>query len=122
MPELRASASNTTDLTRRRHPRRDSDRCVAAIGGKTHPVENWSFGGVLVHSDDRVFADGQDVAVTLKFKLRNTILDVNLQGQVVRKGNHRVALKFANVGRAIARSFQQVIDDAVAREFANSQI
>ena len=120
LSSLRAGAK--TDLTRRRHPRREADRCVVAIEGKTYPVENWSFGGVLITSDDRVFADGQDLPLTLKFKLRNAILDVKLSSRIVRKGNHRIALRFEHVGRSILRSFQQVIDDAIARDFAKSQV
>ena len=95
---------------------------MSAIAGKTYPVENWSFGGVLITSDDRVFADGQDLPLTLKFKLRNTILDVNLNSRIVRKGNHIASpCASTNVGRAILRSFQQVDrrrHRARVREFA----
>jgi hypothetical protein len=118
---LRASASNDPDLTRRRAPRRDEDRCVAVICGQTFPVENWSFGGLLLQGEDRLFGDGQDIEVTLKFKLRNTILDVTHRARVVRKGNQKIALAFGAIGKTVARTMQQVVDDAVAREFARSQ-
>jgi len=121
---LRASASNdlTEPATRRRSPRRESDRCVIVICGQSFPVENWSQGGVLIAGDSRLFGVGHEVDVTLKFKLRNTILDIQHSGRVVRKSAYRVALEFKPLGRAIRRAFQQVIDDALAREFANSQV
>jgi hypothetical protein len=121
LSSLRASASNDPVLTQRRFPRRAEDRCVVVVCGQTFPVENWSFGGVLLQGDDRLFGTGQDIDVTLKFKLRNTILDVTHRGQVVRKGNQKIAVRFENLGKSIARCFQQVVDDSAAREFASSQ-
>ena len=114
-------SSNDKDATRRRHPRRKSDRCVAVICGQTFPVEDWSPGGLQIAADDRLFSMGQDIDFTVKFKLRNTILDVNHRGRVVRKTNQKVAFEFEALPQAIRRAFQQVIDDQVAREFANSQ-
>jgi len=121
LSSLRASASNDPDLTRRRAPRRAEDRCVAVIHGRAFPVENWSFGGVLLNADDRLFGDGMDIGVTLKFKLRNSIVDVEHHAKVVRKGNQKVALEFERLGKTLARKMQQVVDDAIAREFASSQ-
>ncbi|MBI2233981.1 MAG: PilZ domain-containing protein [Micavibrio aeruginosavorus] len=118
---LRSVTSNDTDETRRRSPRRGSDRCVAMVYGQTFPVENWSFGGVLLAADERLFGTGQDIDITLKFKLRNTIIDVSHRGHVVRKNNAKVAIEFEPLEKTIRRGFQQVIDDAVASEFATSQ-
>lgn len=118
---LREQASNDQDETRRRHPRREIDRCVIDVCGQTFPIENWSPGGVLVAGDERLFGLGQDVEFSLKFKLRNTILDVKHRGHVVRKNNQKVAIKFEPVTQTIRRTFQQVIDDCIAGEFANSQ-
>lgn len=121
---LRANASNDmlSTATRRRHARRDQDRCIALLRGQSFPVENWSQGGVLLGGDDRLFSPGQELELTLKFKLRNMIMDVDLRGQVVRRNSGRVAIQFAPLSRAIRRCFQQVVDDCIAREFANSQI
>ena len=121
LSSLRAHASNDPDVSRRRAPRRGEDRCVAVVCGQTFPVENWSFGGLLLNGNDKLFGSGMDVDVTLKFKLRNTILDVTHRARVVRKGNQKIALQFENVGKSIARTLQQVVDDAIAREFARSQ-
>lgn len=119
---LRATVSNDASETRRKSPRRSSDRCVATMYGYTFPVENWSFGGVLLSADERMFGAGQDIEFNLKFKLRNTIVDVAHRGAVVRKSAGRVAISFAPLEKEIRRAFQQVIDDAVASEFATSQI
>jgi hypothetical protein len=119
---LRGTTSNDVNETRRSSPRRNADRCVAVICGQTFPVENWSFGGVLLGADERLFGSGQDIEIGLKFKLRNTIVDVAHRGRVVRKVSGKVAIRFEPLEKTIRRAFQQVIDDAVASEFATSQI
>lgn len=119
---LRANTSNDASETQRRYPRRANDRCVVVIHGQTFPVENWSFGGVLLSADDRLFGINQTIDVALKFKLRNTIIDVGHRANIIRKANGKVALEFEPLSKSILRGFQQVIDDAVASEFATSQI
>ncbi len=119
---LRSGTSNDIGTTKRRHPRRSVDRCVVVIHGQTFPVENWSLGGVLLHGDERLFGKAQDLDVTVKFKLRNSIIDITHRAHVVRKANGKIALEFEPLNQTISRKFQQVIDDYVAREFANSQI
>jgi len=121
LSSLKADASNDSDTTKRRFPRRDVDRCVASIHGRTFPVENWSLGGVLLNADERLFGKDQDIEVTIKFKLRNNILDVNHRGSVIRKTNGKVAIRFEPLSQTIKRQMQQVIDDQVAGEFASSQ-
>jgi hypothetical protein len=122
LASLRATTSNDSTETQRRHPRRGNDRCVVVIHGQTFPVENWSFGGVLLGADERLFGTTQDIGITLKFKLRNTILDVPHRGRVIRKTNGKVAIEFEALDKTIRRAFQQVLDDANASDFATSQI
>jgi len=123
LSSLRASASNDSSTsTRRRHARRDTDQCVAVVCGQTFPVENWSFGGVLLMGDDRLFGNGQDLDVTMKYKLNSAILDVPLRGKVIRKNSLRIAVEFDATTNTVQRYFMQVVDDSVAREFANSQV
>lgn len=119
---LRAQTSNDIPESRRRHMRRACDHCIAVIHGQSFPVQDWSTGGVQIAGDERLFSVGKDIDMTLKFKLRNTIIDVPLRGQIVRKGAARVAVCFEPLTAAIRRNFQQVIDDHVAGEFASSQI
>lgn len=121
LSSLKAGTSNDRDLTKRRHPRRDVDRCVVIIHGQTFPVENWSLGGLLLDADERLFGLEQDLDITVKFKLRNTILDINHKASVVRKSNGKVALQFEPLPQTIGRQFQQVVDDYVAGQFAHSQ-
>jgi hypothetical protein len=118
---LKNNTSNDEYASRRKHPRRASDRCIAVIMGKSFPVSNWSPGGVLITADDRLFSNGQDIDFQLKFKLRNTILDIDHTGNVIRKGNGQVAIQFISLSQGLRKLFQQVMDDYVAREFANSQ-
>ncbi|MBU0800766.1 MAG: PilZ domain-containing protein [Alphaproteobacteria bacterium] len=121
LASLRAQTSNDKTESRRRHPRRECDQCVAVIHGQTFPVQDWSPGGVQITGDERLFSIGRDLDMVLKFKLRNHIVDVPVKGQIVRKGSARVAVCFEPLTQAIRRNFQQVVDDYVAREFANSQ-
>lgn len=115
------SVSNDKEATRRRHPRRNVDRCVAVVCGQTFPVEDWSLGGVQLRGDERLFGQSQDLDVTMKFRLRSTIIDVDVKGKVVRRTRGSVAIQFEPLAHMIRRAFHQVIDDAVAAEFANSQ-
>ena len=122
LSRLRENTSNDSSTAcNRRHARRDGDRCIVMIHGQTFPIENWSFGGLLIVGDERLFSVEQDIKFTLKFKLRNTVLDIKHTGRVVRKANGKIALKFAPLTAGIQNYFQQVIDDHLAREFANSQ-
>jgi hypothetical protein len=118
---LRAQTSNDKTPSRRRHPRRECDQCVAVIHGQTFPVQDWSFGGAQISGDERLFGVGGHIDLILKFKLRSNIVDVPVRAQVIRKGNARVAVAFEPISQAIKRNFQLVVDDYVAREFANSQ-
>jgi hypothetical protein len=118
---LKNNTSNDEFASRRKHARRACDKCIAVIMGKSFPVSDWSPGGVLITADDRLFSNGQDIDFQLKFKLRNTILDIDHTGNVIRKGNGQVAIQFENLSKGIRKLFQQVMDDYVAREFANSQ-
>ncbi|HBR68547.1 MAG TPA: pilus assembly protein PilZ [Rhodospirillaceae bacterium] len=119
---LKRKPGNDEFITRRRHPRRDCDRCVGMIAGKTYPVENWSMGGLQITGDDRMFTPGQTLDVTLKFKLRNNILDVAHKASVIRKGNGKIAFRFQPLTLKVTRSLQQVVDDYVAAQFAQSQL
>lgn len=121
LSRLRASGSNDAEISRRKDVRRKSDRCVAVICDQAFPVEDWSPGGLLIAADERLFSLGRDMDLTVKFKLRNTILEVNHRGRVARKTSQKVAFEFEPLPQTIRRAFQQVIDDQVAREFANSQ-
>jgi hypothetical protein len=120
---LRTETPKGSDgITRRQHARRNCDKCVSVINGKTYPVENWSMGGLLVYGDSRPFGVDNEIDITLKFKLSNNILNVPLRARVVRKTYDRVAFEFLPFGKQIKNSFQNVVDDFVAAEFADSQL
>ena len=118
---MRDQASNDKIETKRQHPRRVNDRCVIEICGQTFPIVNWSYGGVLISVDDRLFGLDQDIDFTLKFKLRSAIIGINHRGHIVRKQNSKVAVQFEPLTQTISRNFQKVVDDSAALEFANSQ-
>ena len=107
--------------TKRHNNRRDDDHCVSVINGQMHPVQNWSNGGLLVTADDRVFAIGQECTFTLKFKLRDKIMEVEHKAKVVRKAPNKVALEFLELTKKVKSDFQKVVDDYVSQRFAESQ-
>ena len=118
------TAQDTSDAiaSRRKHVRRYSDHCICEIDGKAHPVLNWSLGGVQVTADDRLFGTGQDAEIVLKFKIRSSIIEVAHKAQVVRKSAGKIALQFEPLTRKARNQFQNILDDYMANEFANSQI
>ena len=99
---LNRKSGNDTPATQRRYPRREGDRCVAVVNGQAYPVENWSPSGILVVADDRVFGIDQSIEFTIKFKLRNSIIDISHRGHVVRKGYRKVAIAFEPLSKSIS--------------------
>jgi hypothetical protein len=110
------------DASRRRHARRSDDHCVGVIEGKTYPIENWSPGGVLIYGDSRPFALNDEIDVTIKFRLRSDVIDVPHRAKVVRKSFDKIAFEFSPLTQQIKKSFQSVVDDYLAAEFADSQL
>lgn len=120
-----ASAKQDTSAdpaARRKHSRRDMDKCVAVIDGRTFPVVNWSLGGLQISGDERFFAENQTCDVTLKFRLSKSMIEVPHTGRVVRSSKGRVAFEFAPLTGAVRDSFQNVVDDYVMRRLGGGQV
>jgi hypothetical protein len=109
-------------VARRRYARRNVDRCVAVVGDKMYPVEDWSLGGVKIQGDGRLFTDEQQIDLTMKFKLRDEVIDIPHRGRVVRKTKENIAFEFLPLPVKMRGLFQQVVDDYVTRQFADSQM
>lgn len=107
--------------SKRKHPRRHEDSCVVIVNGQMHPVENWSNCGLLMTADDRLYGKGQSCKFTMKFKLRDEIIEIDHQAKIARKASNKVALEFLPLSKNVQRGFQQVVDDFVAQNFADSQ-
>lgn len=118
---LIANNSNEQAKAQRRHTRRDCDHCVTLIDGKTYPVENWSLGGAQIQADERAFGIGEEIAITLKFRLSQKIVEIAHRARIVRKSRGMIAFEFAPLPQQIKNSFQNVVDDYVASRFAASQ-
>ncbi len=76
---------------------------------------------MLISADERLFAKDQKCVFTLKFKLRNEIIEVDHEARVVRKSPHKVAFEFIALTKKVQSEFQKVIDDYVSQRFAESQ-
>lgn len=109
---------NDSFLSRRADERRKVDSCVALLDGKMYPVQNWSMGGVQLAGDERLFSVGQEMEVTLKFKLRNEILETHQAAQVIRKNKNAIGLRFGPVIGQTRKDFQKVMDDSMVKEFS----
>ncbi len=107
--------------SKRRQPRRYEDRCVVVVNGQMHPVENWSKCGLLMTADERLYGKGQDCTFTLKFKLRDEMIEIDHKASVARKAPNKVALEFLPLSKTAQSGFQKVVDDFVAQRFAESQ-
>ncbi len=107
---------------RRIAPRREVDQCVGMIEGKNYPVENWSDTGILFAGNDKLFSIGEPKSIDLKFKLAEKVITVSHRGKIVRKAKNKFAIEFEPLTRDIQNKFQQIVDDFVTQEFADSQM
>lgn len=121
LSSLRYKPSNDMGELRRKHVRRDGDKCVCLIDNMPYPVENWSLGGVYIRADGRMFTVDQTVKMVLKFKVRGEMVSIPLDARVVRRGQNGVAVKFENVGTAMRHALQNIISDVITLQFAESQ-
>ncbi|MFP4313331.1 MAG: PilZ domain-containing protein [Alphaproteobacteria bacterium] len=108
--------------SRRRHSRRACDRCVTVIDDQMYPVIDWSIGGLQISGDERFFGVKQEVKVTMKFQLRDDILEIPHKAHVVRKNKGRIAFQFLPLSKETRAKLQSVVDDYMAREFVESQL
>ncbi len=118
----RKQKGNDAIKTKRRFARRASDKCVGVINGKIYPVENWSVGGLMINGDSRPFGIDNEIDVTMKFKLRDRVMDVPHKARVVRKTQDKIAFEFLPLTKQIHNNFQNVVDDYVTSQFADSQL
>lgn len=107
--------------SRRQYPRRGCDQCVGFLNGRAHPVLDWSPGGLRMFADPRPIQLGEEMEVELKFHLREQLVNVKHMAKVIRKSNESVSFQFMPISNDIRKTFQTVIDDFNAREFAGSQ-
>lgn len=119
---LTFTPSNDDEDMRRKYARRAADSAIVTIDGQSYGVENWSEGGVLLSGNEKTFGIDQPLNMIMKFKLNDRILEVPQDGRIVRKANNKFAVQFGALTQMASRSFKQVIDDAVTREFAESQM
>lgn len=110
-----------TYQNKRADARRSADRCISEVDGQNYPVEDWSMGGLRVFGDFRTYNMGQELPVTLKFKLRDQIIAIQHIGKIVRKTTDTIGMQFVPLTKDIRTSLQQVVDDFNANEFAESQ-
>ncbi len=110
-----------TYQNKRAYARRTADRCISEVDGQNYPVQDWSMGGLRVFGDFRTYALGQQLPVTMKFKLRDQIVAIQHMGTIVRKTADTIGMQFAPLTKDIRTNLQQVVDDFNANEFAESQ-
>ena len=112
---------NDAALARRLYERRTTDTCVTQIGDTVYPVENWSQGGVLLSGDNRFLGQNEIYDLTMRFKLRDRVLNITQKARVVRMSGSKAALQFLPLTREIRNAFQAVVDDMVVANFAGPQ-
>lgn len=106
---------------RRQFPRRNADKCVSVVNGATLPVLDWSPGGLRVFADPRTISIGDEVDVTMKFQLHDELVNINHRAHIVRKARDSFALQFLPLTGEIRNTFNHIIDNFNADDFATSQ-
>ncbi len=119
---LSAFKETKSTVTKRASHRRAAENCVTMIDGRAYPVYNWSEGGLLIQADERLFSLNAPVDVTMKFRLTGKILDIVHKGKIIRKARDKLAIQFEPLSRDVHAKMNQVIDDLMATEFAESQM
>lgn len=100
---------NDEFISQRRFPRRDRDVCICTIDHQPYPVDDWSLGGISLRAPGKRFAVGQEIDITLKFRIDFSILDIAIRARVVRKSRYKVALTFDKMTPIARRKFELVI-------------
>jgi len=106
------NANDNSGGKRREHERRDMDVCMVNVEGHPYPVTDWSQGGVLFETDTRAYEIGQTITMILRFKIGNSVEDVKVIGEIVRKNAKAVAAQFKDVHDTALASFARVIAQA----------
>jgi hypothetical protein len=119
---LTGGKADTAVKSKRAYPRREGDQCVTVVNGKMYPVQNWSNGGLLITADDRMFGVSEEHDVTIKFKLRDEVMDVTHKAKIIRKSSGGIAMQFLPLTSAVQGAFQRVVDDILAQNFSESQL
>lgn len=114
-------SNDNEDTTRRKFPRRAMDTCAISVNGVTHPIKDWSQTGALFQGDGRGMNEGQIIDVKMKFRMTDQIIEVPLEARIVRAGASQIAVEFFNINLETKRAFNKVIDDALTREFVDTQ-
>ena len=108
--------------TRRRFIRRPGHQSLLAIDDKYYVVKKWSQDGILFDGSNRELDVGDKFLFTLKFRLDHAEIDIQHEGNVVRKtGDQNVAVKFAPLPAKTRQLFDRVIDFQLSSQFAQSQ-
>jgi len=101
---------NVASEQRRAFDRRIQDVCMVNVDGHPFPVKDWSQGGVLFNADSRPFAEGQHINMILRFKVGNTIEDIKISGEIIRKKGNDIAAKFQAITDYEMTQFDRVIE------------
>lgn len=118
---FQTAPSNDDNIQKRKHTRRVGDKCVCLVDNMPYPIENWSMGGVLLRADSRSFQIGQEVSLVMKFKVRGEMVNIPVQGEVVRRTSDGVAFRFKNISSSVRHAFQNIISDVITLQFVDSQ-
>jgi hypothetical protein len=126
MGKIIESLSNTTndnvDVQRRNFARRSTDICLVTIEGVPYPVKDWSLSGILFEADSRVFEQGNNLPMVIKFDIGDEVVDVNLTGKIVRKNKHHIATHFDPLPSKIQQTLHEIIDKSNSRNDEKSDI
>lgn len=114
-------ANDNSTVQRRRFPRRTHDVCMINVDGHPFPVVDWSLCGVLFKGDTRTFNEGQHINMVLRFKTHDSIEDVKITGEVVRKKGMAIATQFGELPSNVEQQLHKIIDSNPAPSTKTAQ-
>lgn len=112
---MKAHVGNDVADRAERAPRRAVDVSICEIDGTVYPVTNWSASGILIAGDERLFAQGEELDIKLRFRLSDRILEIPHSGKIARKTRGGFALHFDPLPVDAQSGFTEVIDDYNSR-------
>lgn len=116
------SATEDDGSTRRRHIRRAGPNTDILVANSSYIVKDWSKGGVFFETQpDARMVLGDQVQLTLRFRLPNEIITITQPGRIVRAVKRGIAAEFLPLSNEARRLFDRVIDGMNAQGFIESQ-
>ncbi len=104
----------------RAHVRLEGNNMVAYVNGVEFPVIDWSYGGVLIDTNN-IPVIGDKVNLTLRLKHGDDIMTVRHVGSFLRKDSRGVVLQLRPINDKLKKQINLMVDAVLTDSFISSQ-